>query len=118
MLRVLPLASCKLATSSLVSRVTVLVPLMMHAFVEASGTPLFQFPGVLQVPLPSIQLDPEGDVHWMVWALAGRVPTEIRRAMVRNAAAGAACFLKPVFHQLETETGRLIWINADPPAHT
>jgi hypothetical protein len=87
--RPLPPASCRLATDPPPLRVTVLVPSMMQAFVEAVGLPPFQFPGMLQSPLPSVQVV-EGAPklpHWacVVPAAKDRDSTIIRESMGQDA---------------------------------
>src|SRR5215470_16020157 len=73
MLRVLPLASCRLAMLGEMSRVTVLVPLVMQTFVEVLlGAPAgFQSPLVLHVPFPAMfQVEGLLSEHW-AWTDAG-----------------------------------------------
>ena len=54
--KLLPLAICRPLALPFVSRVTVLVPSKMQAFVEALGVPLVQLPATPQEPLPSLQV--------------------------------------------------------------
>ena len=54
----LPAASCRLAVLPVPDKVTVLVPSIMQAFVPLVGTPAFQLPPTVQLPLPSVQVVP------------------------------------------------------------
>src|SRR5208337_2371363 len=79
--RVFPLASCRLARVGVVSRVTVLVPSVIQTLVEELlGTPVgLQFEPLFQLLLPPFQVDTVPlSVHWQKAAGAEKQATASR----------------------------------------